>query len=138
MRGPEGRDGTMVATMQIRQLQSDVNDPEEAELRRLEHGATAGGDDDRPDSPLTGGGDSGGEEASGNEEQDGGAGVVSVVVAGAKQRAEQLDSKKFVNGGFRDSLKVTGLQPRGGAGLNHTLHSPTRCSRNLTCDTRPP
>ena len=35
----------------------------------------------------------------------------------AKQRAEQLDSKKFVQGGFRDSHKVTGLQPRGGAGL---------------------
>ena len=32
MRGPEGRDGTMVATMQIRQLESDVNDPEEDEL----------------------------------------------------------------------------------------------------------
>ena len=38
LRGPEGRDGTMVATMQIRQLQSDVNDPEETELRRLEDG----------------------------------------------------------------------------------------------------
>ena len=40
-----------------------------------------------------------------------------MVVVGAKQRAEQLDGKKFVNGGFRDSHKVTRLQPRGGAGL---------------------
>ena len=46
--------------------------------------------------------------------EDGSAGVV---VAGAKQRAEQLDSKKFVNGDFRDSHKDTRLQPRGGAGL---------------------
>ena len=107
----------MVATLRIRQLQSDVNEHEEAELRRLEDGVMAEDDCDRPDSPLTGGVDSGGAEPSGNEEQDGGAGVVGVVVAGAKQRAEQLDSKKFVNGGFRNSLKVTGLQPRGGAGL---------------------
>ena len=82
-------------------------------MRRLENGATAGGDGDRPDWPQTGGGDSGGDDC-GDEQQDGGAGVV---VAGAKQRAEQLDSKKFVHGGFRDSHKVTGLQPRGGAGL---------------------
>ena len=107
----------MVATLRIRQSQSDVNEHEEAELRRLEDGVMAEDDCDRPDSPLTGGVDSGGAEPCGNEEQDGGAGVVGVVVAGAKQRAEQLDSKKFVNGGFRNSLKVTGLQPRGGAGL---------------------
>ena len=104
----------MVATLRLRQLQKDVNEAEEAELRRLENGATAGGDGDRPASPQTGGGASGGDEPSGNVHEDGSAGVV---VAGAKQRAEQLDSKKFVHGGFRDSHKVTGLQPRGGAGL---------------------
>ena len=37
----------MVATLRIRQLQKDVNkDAEEAELRRLEDGAMAGGDGD--------------------------------------------------------------------------------------------
>ena len=110
------RDATarMVATLRVRQLQKDVNEAEEAELRRLENGATAGGDGDRPALPQTGVGDSGGDEPSGKVHEDGSAGVV---VAGAKQRAEQLDSKKFVLGGFRDSHKVTGLQPRGGAGL---------------------
>ena len=49
----------MVATLRLRQLQKDVNEAEEAELRRLENGATAGGDGDRPASPQTGGGDSG-------------------------------------------------------------------------------
>ena len=32
----------MVATLRIRQQQKDVNEAEEAELRRLENGATAG------------------------------------------------------------------------------------------------
>ena len=49
----------------------------------------------------------------GNALQEGDPGVV---VVGAKKRAEQLDGKKFVNGGFRDSHKVTRQQPRGGAG----------------------
>ena len=104
----------MVATLRLRQQQKDVNEAEEAEMRRLETGAAAGGDGDRPASPQTGGGDSGADEPSGKVQEEGSAGVV---VAGAKQRAEQLDSKKFVHGGFRDSHKVTGLQPRGGAGL---------------------
>ena len=114
LRGLEGLASAMVATLRIRQQQKDVNEAEEAELRRLENGATAGGDGDRPALPQTGVGDSGGDEPSGKVHEDGSAGVV---VAGAKQRAEQLDSKKFVLGGFRDSHKVTGLQPRGGAGL---------------------
>ena len=97
----------MVATHGLRQLQADVSEAEEAELRRLEDGATAGGDGDRRASPQSGGDDISGEEA----------GSVGVVVAGAKRRAEQLDSKKFAHGGFRESFKVTRLQPRGGAGL---------------------
>ena len=56
--------------------------------------------------PETGGGASGG-HPSGNDTQDGGAGVVMV---GAKQRADQLDCKKFVIGGFRYSHKV-GIGP---------------------------
>ena len=36
----------MVATLLIRQLQNDAKDAEEAELRRLEDGAMAGGDGD--------------------------------------------------------------------------------------------
>ena len=39
------------------------------------------------------------------------------VVSGAAQRAEQLSSKLFANGGFRDSAKIFKLLPRGGAGL---------------------
>ena len=42
----------MVATLLIRQLQNDAKDAEEAELRRLEDGAMAGGDGDRPDVPA--------------------------------------------------------------------------------------
>ena len=103
----------MVATLRIRQQQKDVNEAEEAELRRLENGATAGvatATDQlrRRRAVVTV------VAMSGKVQEDGSAGVV---VAGAKQRAEQLDSKKFVLGGFRDSHKVTGLQPRGGAGL---------------------
>ena len=41
----------MVATLRIRQLQKDEKDAEEAKLRRLEDGAMAGGDGDRPDVP---------------------------------------------------------------------------------------
>ena len=55
----------MVATLRLRQQQKDVNEAEEAELRRLENGATAGGDGDRPASPQSGGGDSGADEPSG-------------------------------------------------------------------------
>ena len=102
------RDATdrMVVTLRLRQMQKDVNKPEEAELRRLENGATAGGDGDRPVWPQTGGGHSGGDDG-GDEQQDGGVGVV---VVGAKQRADQLYCKKFVIGGFRYSHKV-GIGP---------------------------
>ena len=77
MRDVEGRTDAMAATIRMRQLQKDVTDVEEAELRRLEDGAIAGGDGDRPDVPETGGGASGG-HPSGNDTQDGGAGVVVV------------------------------------------------------------
>ena len=60
---------TMVATLWLRQLQKDVTDVEEAGLRRLEDGAKAGGDGDRPDVPETGGGASGG-HPSGNDTVD--------------------------------------------------------------------
>ena len=105
MRDVEGRTDAMAATIRMRQLQKDVTDVEEAELRRLEDavGASAGGDGDRPEVPGKGGGASGG-HLSGNAMQDGGSGVV---VIGAKQRAEQLDGKKFVNGGFRDFATAT-------------------------------
>ena len=84
MRVVEGLTDAMVATLRIWQLPKDVKDAEEAELRRLEHGAMAGGDGDQPDVPET----VGGGHPSGNAKQDGGAGGV---VVGAKQRAEQLD-----------------------------------------------
>ena len=35
----------------------------------------------------------------------------------AAQRREQLESKKFANGGFRRASKINPLLPRGGAGL---------------------
>ena len=39
----------MVARLRVRQLQKDVNATEEAELRRLENGATASDDDGTTD-----------------------------------------------------------------------------------------
>ena len=87
--------------MRIRQLQRDVNEREEAELRHLEGGSQVGGDAMHSHvlvaQPV---------------QAEGGA-----VVSGAAQRAEQLSSKLFANGGFRDSAKIVKLLPRGGAGL---------------------
>ena len=104
----------MFATLRLRQLQKDVNEAEEAELRRLENGATAGGDGDQPASPQTGGGDSGADEPSGKTQEEG-----SAAWSWPAQSSAQSSStrRSFVHGGFRDSHKVTGLQPRGGAGL---------------------
>ena len=59
----------MVATHRIRQLQKDVNESEEAELRRLEGGAMAGGDGDRLDVPETGGGASGGQPSRSEQQE---------------------------------------------------------------------
>jgi len=104
----------MVARLRVRQLQEDVNATEEAELRRLEHGATASDDDSTPDLAETAtcsGTD--GRTVDGSTQDDGG----GVVVVGAKKRAEQLDSKLFVHGGYRNSNRITRLQPRGSAGL---------------------
>ena len=82
--------------MRIRQLQRDVNEREEAELRRLEGGSQVGGDAMHSHvlvaQPV---------------QAEGGA-----VVSGAAQRAEQLSSKLFANGGFRDSAKIFKLLPR--------------------------
>ena len=44
----------MVATLQIRQLQSDVKDSEEAELRRLEHGTRLGDDGEQGEAATVG------------------------------------------------------------------------------------
>ena len=82
--------------MRIRQLQRDVNEREEAEMRRLEGGSQVGGDAMHSHvlvaQPV---------------QAEGGA-----VVSGAAQRAEQLSSKLFANGGFRDSAKIFKLLPR--------------------------
>ena len=86
----------------IRQMQSDVNERDEAELRRLENGSQVGGDDVRR----------GGAAVAPPALAEGGA-----VVSGAVQRSEQISSKLFENGGFRDSAKIVPLMPRGGAGL---------------------
>ena len=80
--------------MPIRQLQSDVNSREEAELRRLEGASQVGGDEAAQPQQE------GGARAL---QQDGGA-----IVSGAVHRGEQLSSKLFVNGGFRDSLELPG------------------------------
>ena len=86
--------------MRIRQLQRDVNEREEAELRRLEGGSQVGGDAMHSHvlvaQPV---------------QAEGGA-----VVSGAAQRAEQLSSKLFANGGFRDSAKIFKLLRRWFAG----------------------
>ena len=83
--------------MRIRQLQRDVNEREEAEMRRLEGGSQVGGDAMHSHvlvaQPV---------------QAEGGA-----VVSGAAQRTDKL----FANGGFRDSAKIFKLLPRGGAGL---------------------
>ena len=99
----------------MRLLQSDVCMNEETELRQLESGAPVAGCDEPPlaesgvaapeDATLTG------ELASAQAE------VTGAVVQGATQRAEQLSAKKFANGGFRESKKISRLQPRGSAGL---------------------
>ena len=108
----------MVATLRLRQLQDDVCDSEQAELRRLE-GGVMDGDDSETDSDDSEEGqlvpdrvEEGADRVDGQlHEQDG------VVVHGAVHRAEQLESKMFAHGGFRNSQKIIGLQPRGGAGL---------------------
>ena len=80
------------------QLEEDVNEREDVELQRLE----------------------GREEAPPQATTDSPCNVVAaggVVVCGAAKRGEQLASKKFVNGGFREATKIKSLEPRGGAGL---------------------
>ena len=43
--------------------------------------------------------------------------AIEVMVQGAAQRRDTLESKKFANGGYRSSLTIAGLQPRGSGGL---------------------
>ena len=82
-------------------MQCDVNVREEAELRRLENGSQVGGDvmlrGDAAEPPVVPAG--------------------GAVVSGAVQRSEEISSKLFENGGFRDSANIVKLLPRGGAGL---------------------
>ena len=50
--------------------------------------------------------------------------IGGVVVQGTVQRREQLSSKAFCNGGFRETAKITGLLPHGGgAGARSEAHS---------------
>ena len=86
----------------MRMLQSDVNEREEAVLRRLEGGSQVGGDDAVDKAVVA---------APPVRAQDG------AVVSGAVRRSEQMSSKLFKNGGCRDSAKIVKLLPRGGAGL---------------------
>jgi len=88
--------------MRVRQLQGDVNEREEAELRRLEGGLQVGGDDAVDEAVLA---------APPVRAQDG------TVVSGAARRSEQISSKLFKNGGCRDSSKIVPILPRGRAGL---------------------
>ena len=71
-------------------MQSDVNERDEAELRRLEGGSQVGGDvmlrGDAAEPPVAPAG--------------------GAVVSGAVQRGEELSSKLFANGGFRDSVNI--------------------------------
>ena len=94
-----------------------VDATEEAELQRLEHRLVHGDADGEAGAvELAGGGavNVQAEEADASISTDAGAGVV---VQGAAQRREQLESKKFGNGGFRGASLINALLPRGGAGL---------------------
>ena len=66
----------MVATLRIRQLEKDVDMREQEELRRLEGGATGGGEDHRDEACQMVGGDGGSGERRFDavEHQDGEAG----------------------------------------------------------------
>ena len=74
-------------------MQCDVNVREEAELRRLENGSQVGGDvmlrGDAAEPPVVPAG--------------------GAVVSGAVQRSEEISSKLFENGGFRDSANIVKL-----------------------------
>ena len=108
-------------------LQKDVDVSEEAELQRLEHRLVHGGADGQTgEVQVAGGGavnvqaeeaDSSGGELLVAVECDGESKGAVVVVQGAVQRREQLESKKFGSGGFRGASKINALLPRGGAGL---------------------
>ena len=99
----------------MRLLQSDVCMDEETELRQLESGAPVAG---CAEPPLAESGVAAPEDATRTGElASAQAEVTGAVVQGATQRAEQLSAKKFENGGFRESEKISRLQPRGSAGL---------------------
>jgi len=84
--------------MRMRQLQDDVNEREQAELRRLEGASQVvrrGGAAAAPPVHAQGG----------------------AVVTGAVRRSEQVSQKLFASGGFRETSKIKKLLPRGSAGL---------------------
>ena len=55
-----------------------------------------------------------------------------VVVQGAAQRSEQLASKMFDSGGFRETATIRDLMPRGGAGLKNKV--PERLRFGAECE----
>ena len=125
------------ATRMVRaspRLQSDVNDDEEAELRRLECGTSDGGwlEETAVAAEGEGGTDSVNVDMNGGKATlvlgTAGETVASVVqgacgpsdgavVQGAAQRRDQLVAKMFSQGGFRETAKISGILPHGGAGL---------------------
>ena len=86
---------TTVATLRIRQLEKDIDMREQEELRRLEGGATGGGEDhcDEASEMVGGDGGSGERRLDAVQQQVGEAGEAGVVVVGAKQRAELWSSE---------------------------------------------
>ena len=114
-------------------FQKDVNKDKEAELQRLEDRvldvgapvyaeAEVGGGTVDVEVEEAGGGRGGGGEALVVVESDAALeGVRGVVVQGAAQRREQLESKKFGKGCCRGSAEINKLLPRIGIGLNYIL-----------------
>ena len=116
-------------------LQSDVNEEEEAEQRRLECGSSA---DPFPlalshegANVISVDGETNGDVAALllGTAGDTGASVVQnagvpshgTVVQGAAQRRDQLVAKMFSQGGFREAAKISDLLPHGSAGLKTKL-----------------
>ena len=110
-------------------LEQDVNMAEEMEQRRLEHllplasaeGSAknlvgqAVGDGVISEEAAEAASHGGMLVAADKDERSGGAG--GDVVQGAAQRRDQLASKMFSNGGFRETAQITGLMPQGSGGL---------------------
>ena len=113
-------------------LQKDVNAVEENELRRMEGlppVSVAVGVGDRAVVGAAGGGVAAAEAFEADEAasrggvlmaaatRDDGTKSAGVIVQGAAQRRDELASKMFANGGFRETKKIEPLLPHGGGGL---------------------